>query len=125
LKLWDIYNNSSTAYTEFVVAPSGEIAMSTLLNYPNPFKTSTTFSFEHNQPEQPLRIEIQIFGMNGQLVKTIRDIYETEGYKYKSKAWDGTADDGSKLQGMYVYRLMLMNVNGSIAQETNKLVIIK
>jgi hypothetical protein len=37
LKLWDVYNNSSTAYTEFVVAPSGEIAMNTLLNYPNPF----------------------------------------------------------------------------------------
>jgi hypothetical protein len=125
LKLWDVYNNSSTAYTEFVVASSGQMAMSTLLNYPNPFKTSTTFSFEHNQSDQPLRIEIQVYGMNGQLVKTIRDIYQTEGYKYKSHEWDGTADDGSKLQGMYVYRLMLMNENGGVAQETNKLVILK
>jgi hypothetical protein len=125
LKLWDVYNNSSTAYTEFVVAPSGEIAMNTLLNYPNPFQTATTFSFEHNQPDQPLRIEIQVFGLNGQLVKTIRDIYQTEGYKYKSKEWDGTADDGSKLQGMFIYRLLLMNENGAVTQETNKLVIIK
>jgi hypothetical protein len=64
--------------------------------------------------------------MNGQLVKTIRDIYQTEGYTVINRQ-SGTehADGGDKLQGMYVYRLILINANGSAIQETNKLVIIK
>jgi hypothetical protein len=126
LKVWDVFNNSTTAYTEFIVAESSEMAIESLMNYPNPFKTSTTFSFEHNQVEEPLNISIEIYSLNGQLVRRIEDIYNAGGYRYKSLQWDGSAEDGSKLnQGMYIYKLLVRNYDGSVSQETNKLVILK
>jgi hypothetical protein len=41
---------SSLKTTEFVVAPSEELALEHVLNYPNPFTTHTEFYFEHNRP---------------------------------------------------------------------------
>jgi hypothetical protein len=43
LKVWDVQNNSSTAYTEFIVAKKAELALKHVLNYPNPFTTKTKF----------------------------------------------------------------------------------
>jgi hypothetical protein len=125
LRAWDIYNNSSVASTEFIVAESGEMALINLMNYPNPFKSGTHFTFEHNQAEQPLEVSLKIFALNGQLVKSLDDFYQADGYKYKSPVWDGRGEDGNKLQGMYVYRLLLRNQDGSVVEETNKLVILK
>jgi len=126
LRVWDIYNNSATTYTEFVVASSEEMAINSLLNYPNPFKYNTTFTFEHNQVEQPLEVVIRVYAMNGKLVKTIDDIYYAGGYKYKSTQWDGTDEKGSKLNaGMYVYKLLLRKDDGKVVEETSKLVLLK
>jgi len=126
LKVWDVFNNSTTAYTEFIVAESSEMAIESLMNYPNPFKTSTTFSFEHNQADEPLNISIEIYSLNGQLVRRIEDIYNAGGYRYKSLQWNGSGEDGSKLnQGMYIYKLLVRNFDGTVSKETNKLVILK
>ena len=126
LRVWDIHNNSSTAYTEFIVAGSNEMALQTLMNYPNPFIDYTTFSFEHNQVEQPLDITIQIFGLDGRLVRTITDIYYAGGYKYKSSEWDATNEYGSRIDhGMYIYKVLVKNYDGTVAKETNKLVLLK
>ncbi|MEZ5083560.1 MAG: type IX secretion system sortase PorU [Bacteroidales bacterium] len=126
LKVWDIYNNSSDASIDFIVAESTEMAVESLLNYPNPFFDYTTFSFEHNQVEQPLDITIQIFSMQGKLVKTITDINYAGGYKYISGKWNGTSDGGSSLQnGLYVYKVLVRNYDGTVAEETSKLVMLK
>ncbi len=126
LKVWDVYNNSSTVYTEFIVAESNEMAIKCLMNYPNPFKYSTTFSFEHNQAEQHLDVMIRIYSITGQLVKTISDIYYSGGYKYKSIEWNGADDGGNKLkQGIYIYRVIAKNPDGTLNEERDKLVILK
>ena len=126
LKVWDIYNNSSNASIDFIVAESNEMAVESLLNYPNPFFDYTTFSFEHNQAEQPLDITIQIFSTQGNLVKTITDIEYAGGYKYVSGKWNGTGDGGSRLgHGLYIYKVLVRNYDGTVAQETSKLVLLK
>ena len=126
LKVWDVYNNSSQAYTEFVVAESSEMALEYLMSYPNPFKDWTIFSFEHNQSQDPMDVKIEIFSISGQLVKTITDIYNSGGYKYKSLKWDGSDEGGERLnQGIYVYRVIVRNSDGTVSQENNKLVILK
>jgi len=126
LKVWDIHNNSASADLEFIVANSESMAIEELINYPNPFHTSTTFSFEHNQQDSNLEIIIQVFSLQGNLVKTISDIYFSEGYKYKSVEWDGTNDGGTKLlSGMYVYKVLVKNSIGSFTEATSKLVIIR
>ncbi len=126
LKVWDIHNNSTTVVTEFIVAESVDMALDELVNYPNPFIDFTTFSFEHNQVENPLDITIRIFSLDGRLVRTLNDIYNAGGYNYKSERWNGTNEDGTKLDhGMYVYKLTVKNQDGSMVDKTNKLVILR
>lgn len=126
LKVWDNYNNSSVASLEFLVSSSEQMAVNSLINYPNPFSEKTTFSFEHNQVEQPIDVTINIYSLNGQLVKVLSDGYYAEGYKYISESWSGTNEDGSQLnQGMYIYKVLVKNYDGTVVEETSKLVIIR
>ncbi|MCB0503796.1 MAG: oxidoreductase, partial [Bacteroidetes bacterium] len=60
VKAWDVYNNSGEGYTEFVVAETAELALEHVLNYPNPFTTSTNFIFEHNRKGDVLDVRIQV-----------------------------------------------------------------
>ena len=60
VKVWDVYNNSSDDYTEFVVVSSENLAIQEVLNYPNPFSDITHFQFEHNRPDEPLLVSIEI-----------------------------------------------------------------
>ncbi len=131
VKAWDVANNSAEGYTEFVVAASAEVALKHVLNYPNPFTTNTSFQFEHNYPGQPLSVQIQVFTVGGQLVKTIQEEVQPEGLLVTNIQWDGTDDFGSRIgRGVYLYKLRVgaVNPNGemvSTESEFEKLVILK
>lgn len=60
LKVWDVQNNSSTSYTDFVVSSQAELALTHILNYPNPFTSKTKFFIEHNQCCTALKVLIQV-----------------------------------------------------------------
>jgi uncharacterized membrane protein len=47
--VWDVQNNSSSSFTDFVVSNQADLALTHILNYPNPFTTKTKFFIEHNQ----------------------------------------------------------------------------
>lgn len=126
LKVWDIYNNSSEAYTEFVVAPSAEIALTHVLNYPNPFTTHTSFFFEHNQACNDLDVQIQVYTVSGKLIKTINDHIVCEGYRSDKIDWDGKDDFGDRIgRGVYVYRLKVRTTDGNMAEKFEKLVVLR
>jgi hypothetical protein len=125
LKVWDVYNNSSQTYTEFVVAPSADLALKHVLNYPNPFTTKTQFYFEHNQCCVVLEAQVQIFTVSGKLVKTINQYVSTEGYRSEGIDWDGRDEFGDKIgRGVYLYRVKVKDGNGSTAEKFEKLVIL-
>ncbi len=125
LKVWDVQNNSSSSYTEFVVAQSSELALKHVLNYPNPFSTNTQFYLEHNQCCSQLNVEIQIYTVSGKLVKTIQQNVINSGYRTEGIAWDGKDDYGDKIgRGVYVYKVRLKDSEGNIAQKIEKLVIL-
>ncbi len=125
-KVWDVYNNSSIATTDFVVSESAELALDHVLNYPNPFTTHTTFMFEHNRPYSPLDVQVQIFTVSGKLIKTISDKITTEGYRSDDLEWNGLDDYGDKIgKGVYVYRLRVKTLNGEYADKFEKLVILR
>jgi flagellar hook assembly protein FlgD len=50
-----------------------------LRNFPNPVSVSTTFSFEHNQPNTELDVSILIYNEAGALVKRIKKVLNTAG----------------------------------------------
>ena len=105
-KVWDVYNNSSTAYVEFVVEESTNFQLDHVLNYPNPFTTHTEFFFEHNCSCENLNVLIQIYTVSGKLIKTINTDMHTEGYRSTGIAWDGKDDYNSPIgRGVYIYRM--------------------
>ncbi|MEI2748270.1 MAG: C25 family cysteine peptidase [Ferruginibacter sp.] len=89
--------------------------ISNLLNYPNPFTTSTAFVFTVTGSEVPQNMRIQILTITG---KVVREITKDElgpihiGRNITEYKWDGTDMYGQKLaNGVYIYRV-LTNLNG-------------
>ncbi len=89
--------------------------ISNMLNYPNPFTTSTAFVFTVTGSEVPQNIRIQILTITG---KIVRDITKEElgplhiGRNITEFKWDGTDQYGQKLaNGIYLYRV-ITNLNG-------------
>lgn len=125
MKIWDVHNNSSEAYTEFVVAKSAELALNHVLNYPNPFTTSTSFMFEHNQPCNSLDVQVQVFTVSGKLVKTINETVLSSGFRNEPIHWDGLDDYGQKIgRGVYLYNLKVKTPDGQKAEQIERLVIL-
>jgi len=125
-KVWDVYNNSSEASIEFVVASSSELALNHVLNYPNPFTTHTTFFFEHNKPCSEMDVQVQVFTVSGKLIKTIQKKIFTEGFRSEDVEWDGLDDYGDKIgRGAYIYKLQIRTPEGLHADKFEKLVILR
>ncbi|MDD2387157.1 MAG: type IX secretion system sortase PorU [Bacteroidales bacterium] len=125
VKAWDVLNNSSEAFTDFIVANSAELVIDHIFNYPNPFSTSTDFYFDHNQPNQLLDVIIQVFTVSGKHVKTIEDVVLSDGFRSQPIHWDGKDQYGDKIgKGVYVYKIKVRNLVGNVVEEFEKLVIL-
>ena len=89
--------------------------ISNLLNYPNPFTTSTAFVFTLTGTEIPQNMRIQILTITGKIVKEItrNEIGDLHiGRNITEYKWDGTDTYGQKLaNGVYLYRV-ITNLNG-------------
>jgi hypothetical protein len=112
----DVVGNTAGAidyHVSFSVITKAMI--SNLLNYPNPFTTSTAFVFTITGSEVPQNMRIQILTITG---KVVREITKDElgplhvGRNLTEYKWDGTDTYGDKLaNGVYLYRV-LTNLNG-------------
>ncbi|MDH3649849.1 MAG: type IX secretion system sortase PorU, partial [Saprospiraceae bacterium] len=121
VKAWDIANNSSTMFTEFVVVDEAAAALQHVLNYPNPFSTSTCFQFEHAFPNQDLDIRVDIFTVSGRLINTIRKSIKSSTTLSRDLKWDGRDQFGDPLaNGIYIYRLKVRTSDGSGRQFSNE-----
>lgn len=128
VKAWDVFNNSTEAYTEFVVADDAQMALSNVMNYPNPFTSSTSFIFEHNCPCKELFVTIKIMTVSGKVVKTITQEVISDGFRVDKDiiTWDGLDDYGETIgRGIYVYKLNVRTPQGNSAHEFEKLVILR
>ena len=126
LKAWDTYNNSSEAMLNFVVVSDNSITLDNVLNYPNPFVNYTEFWFNHNKPNEPLEVQVQIFTVSGKLVKTINELVQTTGNLSRNISWNGLDDFGNKIgKGVYIYKLKVTSTTSNISSEKyEKLVIL-
>jgi hypothetical protein len=125
-KVWDVNNNSSKSTIEFVVVDNENLTLQNVLNYPNPFTSSTEFMFEHSFACNELEVQIQIFTVSGRLVQTLNEIIPTQGFRVNQIFWDGTDKYGDQLaKGVYIYRVKVKDTSGQTAEKTEKLVILK
>ena len=118
-------NNSNEAILEFTVASDEQLELSHVLNYPNPFTTSTQFWFEHNKPGMPLKVSVEIMTITGRVIKTISANILTEGNRSAEIEWDGKDEYGNKLgRGVYLYKLRVIAGSKSRKEVLQRLVIL-
>jgi flagellar hook assembly protein FlgD len=110
-----------------VVVSNAILNLENVLNYPNPFVNYTEFWFNHNKPNEPLEVQVQIFTVSGKLVKTINQIVQTTGTLSRTISWNGLDDFGNKIgKGVYVYKLKVRSTTSSLVSEKyEKLVILQ
>ena len=85
-------------------------------NYPNPFNPMTTISY---QLAETMQIDISIYNIMGQLVKTL--VNEEQEAGYHTIVWDGKNQDDKPLpSGVYLYR-----IKSDDYQDTKKMLIMK
>ena len=108
-------NNAGNLEYKVVFQTYNKPMISNMLNYPNPFTTSTAFVFTITGSEIPQNIRIQVLTVTG---KIVREITKAElgplriGRNITEFKWDGTDQYGQKLaNGVYLYRV-LTNLNG-------------
>ena len=122
IKAWDNLNNSNSATMEFVVRPKNQLVLSDVLNYPNPFRNRTSFTFELNFADTEVRIKI--FTLAGRLIRTLES---AGGRGFNQIDWDGRDEDGDPLaNGVYLYKIIAtQNLGGEAlrAEEIGKLVV--
>lgn len=124
IKAWDVLNNSNEVVLDFVVAKDEDLEISHVLNYPNPFTTSTQFWFEHNKPGQDLLVRVQIFTVTGRIIKMIERTINTAGNRSSELTWDGLDQYGQKIgRGVYLYKLSVIVPGKSRKEKIGKLVI--
>jgi hypothetical protein len=92
-------------------------SISHLLNYPNPFSTSTCFVYTLTGAETPAQFRIQIMTVNGRVV---REINAAEfgplhaGTHTSDFCWDGRDQFGDQLaNGVYLYRVSAKKPDGT------------
>ncbi|NND31968.1 MAG: type IX secretion system sortase PorU, partial [Saprospiraceae bacterium] len=97
VKAWDIANNSSEAIVEFLVVDEAENGLRHVLNYPNPFSTSTCFQFEHQLQNQDLDIRVEILTPSGRIVQVLEQSVKASGFLSRDIKWDGRDEFGDPL----------------------------
>lgn len=94
--------------------------ISNLLNYPNPFSTSTAFVFTITGSELPQNMKIQILTVTGKIVReiTMNELGPIHiGRNITEFKWDGTDQYGQKLaNGVYLYRVVT-TMNGKAMEK--------
>lgn len=126
LKAWDVYNNSSTAEIQFIVAGDDKLEITRVLNYPNPFVSYTEFWFNHNRPFEPLDVQVQVFTVAGKIVWTKNETINTDGFLSRDVIWDGRDDFGDRIgKGVYVYKITVKStLTNQRVEKFEKLVIL-
>jgi hypothetical protein len=130
VKAWDVSNNPGEGSTEFIVASNLTGAISELLNYPNPFSKETNFRFKHSLTGQSLKVKINIYALDGRLIKTLQQDITGVG-TVDNITWNGLTDSGTTpAKGMYIFEALITGKNTkgesiSTKSTTQKLVIMK
>jgi hypothetical protein len=92
-------------------------SITNVLNYPNPFSTSTQFVFTLTGATIPEQLVIQIFSATGKVVKEITREQLGNlhiGTNITDYKWDATDNFGDRLaNGVYFYRVMTRNNDGT------------
>lgn len=119
LKVWDIFNNSSLVETKFYVVKSTSLFLDNLKTFPNPFTDAINISFTHNQSNQNLEIELEIYDMLGKI--TFQQTIKSS--TIKQITWNGKNSREAEIpKGVYLCKVKCKSADGQLVQKTIKIV---
>jgi hypothetical protein len=111
---WDVFNNSSSATTNFDVVSSSGLVIDDVYNYPDPFASNTTFTFQQNIAAA-INVKIKIYTVAGRLIREIESNGITS--KFVKVDWDGRDQNGDLIaNGTYLYKVIVHSVDGQYSQ---------
>ena len=111
VKAWDNANNPSEKSVKLSGIENDILKIYNSYNYPNPFKTTTQFSFEITRNSD---IKLDIYTLEGRNIKKFKYLNIKAGYHIIN--WDGKDRYGGKIaRGVYLYRIKATNDNSTIS----------
>ncbi|MFQ5824755.1 MAG: C25 family cysteine peptidase [bacterium] len=97
----DASGNLRTFQNQFYV--SSKFLIANVMNYPNPFRTETDFTYVLTQPADEVRIKI--YTISGRLIRELDFIPTQVGFNQFH--WNGRDHDGDALSnGVYLYKII-------------------
>ncbi|MEW6193765.1 MAG: type IX secretion system sortase PorU [Bacteroidota bacterium] len=125
IKAWDVFNNFSVEEALFtVVSPEAGLTVREVYNYPNPFSSNTTFTFQHNVASA-VNVRIKVYTIAGRLIREIEEDDLID--KFVRINWDGRDEDGNQIaNGTYLYKLIVESSDGNYKENVlGKLAVIR
>jgi hypothetical protein len=124
VKAWDVFNNFSNEESFFTVVSSDDLVVRDVYNYPNPFSSSTAFTFQHNLT-RPIDVKVNVYTIAGRMIKQIEE--KNIDQKFVKVNWDGRDEDGDQLgNGTYLYKLIVKTTDGEFTQSIlGKMAVVK
>lgn len=99
----DVFNNSNQLTVLFEVADGGSLIIKTLRNYPNPVRTSTTFTFTHNRPGEDLQIDLRVIDTGGNVITESVIVESNSRSTVSLPIWENIPQLNFLSSGIYIY----------------------
>ncbi len=105
LKVWDVFNNSSSKTINFIVVHGMKPDLYDVYCDANPASTTANFYLKHNRPDATITVGIDIYDLMGRLVWTATQTGRSDSGTSFPVTWNLTDLNGSRVQrGIYIYR---------------------
>ncbi len=117
----ELVNQSNDLQKTFIV--SNQLKVLNLYNYPNPFNSSTYFTF--NLTQIPEELKIKIYSVAGRLLREINVPVSELRNNFNRIYWDGRDEDGDLLaNGVYLYKI-IAKLSDQTSTDFQKLAIVR
>jgi hypothetical protein len=125
LEAWDINNNYSKSSIQFTVNGSEDFKLTKVYNQPNPVASSTAFYFEHNRPNEPMHVTLELYTLSGKRLNQVTKTIEPAGFRVGPIQWQGLGNIGYNLRGgVYIFRIKIRLNENEIASKSGKLIVL-
>ncbi|NWF90461.1 MAG: T9SS type A sorting domain-containing protein, partial [Ignavibacteriaceae bacterium] len=115
VKAWDVFNNPSSEEIFFTVVQGNDLTITDVYNFPNPFSSSTTFTFQKNNINSPVDVEIKVYSVAGRLIRNLDA--KSINDNFVKIDWDGRDEDGNIIaNGAYLYKLIVKSADGNFTK---------
>ncbi len=124
LTAFDNLNNPGNEVVDVQVSETNDLFITDVINYPNPFRDNTKFTFQTNRDGAD--VTIKIYTVNGRLIQELKGFTSVSGYnELPEDGWNGRDKDGDIIaNGVYLYKIIIQDGDES-EQVIEKLMLMK